>query len=377
MKRPSSVARGAFSDVGAASRAAQRPPRLGGPTAKGAFTLVELLVVIAIIGILVALLLPAIQAAREAARRMSCANNLKNLGVAIINHHDVKKYVPISIGQWGEEVDLAKVQVGDNKNKARTPFGKGWTGKGWIVDTLPFMEEQARYDGIAEAIKTSTVDGFGAKSNRGAGIGAMAARPMIEVQLPWMSCPSDPSAVPSDQMWYWDGVLTATTSYKGCIGDPVVNSQGVWTQSPPGDTPFPDFGSHPDCHNTVDCNGMFWRNTYFKPVTFSTVTDGTSKTIMVGENVVEQDFHSAAYFADGDWASCGIPLNHFIIPAPDITNRHLTWQSGRGFRSFHPGGAQFVLADGSVHFINESINHDEYRSMCTRNGGDGPDVELD
>jgi prepilin-type processing-associated H-X9-DG protein len=178
-------------------------------------------------------------------------------------------------------------------------------------------------------------------------------------------------------MWYWDGVMIATTSYKGCIGDPVVNSAGVWTASPPGDTPFPDFGSHPDCHNTIDCNGMFWRNTYFKPVTFSTVTDGTSKTIMIGENVVEQDFHSAAFFADGDWASCGIPLNHFIIPAPTISDRQLSWQSARGFRSFHPGGAQFVLADGSVHFLSESINHDEYRSMCTRGGGDGPDVELD
>jgi prepilin-type N-terminal cleavage/methylation domain-containing protein/prepilin-type processing-associated H-X9-DG protein len=337
---------------------------------RGAFTLVELLVVIAIIGILVALLLPAIQAAREAARRMSCSNNLKNIGVAIINHHDVYKFLPISIGQWGEERDRNCKKLGDNNNLSITPFDKGWSGKGWMVDILPFIEEQAGYDIVVEAIKTSSA-GFGARLTRGSGIGAMPARPVVEKQQPWMSCPSDPSAVPSDRMWYWDGVMTATTSYKGCIGDSVVNSQGCSTASPPGDTPFPDFGSHPDCHNTADCNGMFWRNTYFKPVTFSTVTDGTSKTVMVGENVVSQDYHSAAYFADGDWASCGIPLNHFIFPAEEAEIKSAPqWQAARGFKSLHPGGAQFVFADGSVQFITESVDHGEYRSMCTRNEDD-------
>jgi prepilin-type processing-associated H-X9-DG protein len=115
---------------------------------------------------------------------------------------------------------------------------------------------------------------------------------------------------------------------------------------------------------------MFWRNTYFKPLTLKTVTDGTSKTIMVGENVVEQDFHSAAYFADGDWATCGMPLNHFIIPNPTLATRQDTWQEARGFRSYHPGGAQFVFADGAVQFLAESIDHNEYRAMCTRNQGD-------
>jgi hypothetical protein len=85
---------------------------------------------------------------------------------------------------------------------------------------------------------------------------------------------------------------------------------------------------------------------------------------------VSQDFHSAAYFSDGDWASCGIPLNFFIVPQPDVSSRAQWWQHGRGFKSLHPGGAQFAVADGSVHFVNESIDHNIYRAIATRNGGE-------
>src|SRR5215813_4559460 len=98
-----------------------------------AFTLVELLVVIAIIGILVALLLPAIQAAREAARRASCSNNLKNLGLAVLNHHDVMKHFPVSMGN---PLDTANFP-GDARPQPAV---------GWIVNILPQMEEQALYD---------------------------------------------------------------------------------------------------------------------------------------------------------------------------------------------------------------------------------------
>ena len=95
-----------------------------------AFTLVELLVVIAIIGILVALLLPAIQAAREAARRTACTNNLKNLGLAVLNHHDVKTHFPVNMGYSlpGEAPGLEQPAVG------------------WILNTLPQLEEQPLYD---------------------------------------------------------------------------------------------------------------------------------------------------------------------------------------------------------------------------------------
>src|SRR5882672_9904187 len=104
------------------------PHRLTGST-RSAFTLVELLVVIAIIGILVALLLPAVQAAREAARRIGCTNNLKNLGLAALNHHDVQKHFPVSNGAvYGGESPIPQI------------------GVGWIFNMLPQLEESALYD---------------------------------------------------------------------------------------------------------------------------------------------------------------------------------------------------------------------------------------
>ena len=339
-----------------------------------AFTLVELLVVIAIIGILVALLLPAVQAAREAARRMSCSNNLHNIGLACLNVHDAQKHLPISISQWAEDWSRDKKWIGPDKGKMHPDNGgPGYSGKGWIVDILPAMEERVLYDSIMAALKDST----GAKNfvisgpAAGNGMGQPSIRQMLEQQLPWLSCPSDPSAVPSTQQWYWSfsgKVITATTSYKGVLGDSVVTSGG---SGGPMDTPFVDSGSKPDCHNTAGCNGLLWRATYLYPISIRKIEDGTSKTFMVGECVVEQDYHSAAFFADGDWATCGNPLNYFIIPADETTIKSApNWQAARGFKSLHPGGAQFVMADGSVHFVNESIDHDVYRGLSTAQGGE-------
>jgi len=349
--------------------------RSGSSPRNAAFTLVELLVVIAIIGILVALLLPAVQAAREAARRIQCSNNLHNIGLACITVHDSMKHLPISISQWAEDWDLNKKWIGPDKGKMHpSNGGPGYNGKGWIVDILTAMEETAMHDAIKKGLEASTGDKVftitGPTAGNGMGHGSF--RPLLEQQRPWLSCPSDPSAAaPSAEQWYWSfggRVFTATTSYKGNIGDSEIRSGGAGSGN---DAPFrsPDFGSQ-DCHNTTACNGLLWRASYFNPINFRKIEDGTSKTFMVGEGVVEQDFHSAAFFADGDWASCSAPLNHFITPTPTLETRGDSWQQARGFRSMHPGGAQFVMADGSVQFINESIDHKTYRGLSTRAGGE-------
>ena len=131
------------------------------PRARSGFTLVELLVVIAIIGILVALLLPAVQAAREAARRMSCSNNLHNIGIACINFHDAAKHLPISISQWAEDRDRKGAWIGPPDGKMlHKNGGPGYNGKGWIVDILPAMEETALHDGISDGLRKNTADRF-------------------------------------------------------------------------------------------------------------------------------------------------------------------------------------------------------------------------
>jgi prepilin-type N-terminal cleavage/methylation domain-containing protein len=357
------------------------------PTA--AFTLVELLVVIAIIGVLVALLLPAIQAAREAARRISCTNNLGNIAKACAEVHDVAGHLPTSISQWAEDYEWQAsgsswklVWVGGadtTKSKAYEGYGgPGMNGKGWMVDILPYMEEQAAYDLIVEHYKGQ----FSATKTSGSGMGNMAIRDIMMNQFPWLSCPTDVSAQPTRFQYYWGtgpnapggAILKSTNSYKGVIGDSVLCHTGEEGAEPPCTTPFVDFGSFPDKHYNLSANGLLYRNSYSRPVPYAKVTDGSTKTFMVGECVVEQDLHSAAFFADGDWGTCGIPLNYLLFGI-DEAERAQRWNEFRGFKSLHPGGAHFAMGDASVHFLSETIDHNAYRALATRNGDDVGNLE--
>ena len=347
-------------------------------SARHAFTLVELLVVIAIIGVLVALLLPAVQAAREAARRMTCSNNLKNLGLACLNFHDVKKNFPQSIPQWGDErrtVDCINSNAVTNVSEPDPPMGLN--GKGWIVDIFPQIEQQQAYDLIVANYNGK----FGARANAGRGMGDMDIRGIVSTQLPILSCPSDESARPSDgQQWYWDaqpGTITATTSYKGSIGDSLLSNDAVPCSTdvdPPAthdnENPQRSSGST-DTHSTLSNNGIFQRASYWAPVNLKMVGDGASNTFLIGENVVFVDYHSAAYFSDGDWATCSIPLNFLPVHMPESEFKSSNFSKAvRGFKSLHPGGAQFVMCDGSVHFVQEGIDTATYRGLSTRDGGE-------
>jgi prepilin-type N-terminal cleavage/methylation domain-containing protein len=296
-----------------------------------AFTLVELLVVIAIIGILVALLLPAVQSAREAARRTSCVNNLKQLAVAVHVYHDGNKMFPVSISPWKEGPNPAKIT----------------SGKGWIINVLPQLEEQALFDAFKP--------GFLGPFEFGRGINIVTLSELVKTQLNVLRCPSDQSTRElSDSQWQWEGRLVAVTNYKGVIGDTRMGGANSIHQ-----------GTEPDCHNTIGCSGLFYRNDYQEPIAFRKVTDGTAHTLMLGEDLPRHNYHSAAFYSNGDYASCSAPLN--FKPEPPIP---LQWWDVISFRSDHPGGAHFAIADASVRFVSESIDYKLYRAMSTRNGGE-------
>jgi prepilin-type N-terminal cleavage/methylation domain-containing protein/prepilin-type processing-associated H-X9-DG protein len=314
-----------------------RLPRL----AISGFTLVELLVVIAIIGILVALLLPAVQAAREAARRASCQNNIKNIALGVLNHESAKRIFPKSYDGYG------------NATGARTAEENG---SGWIVWTLPYLEEQALFDRFKSS---HALDGFfdahqGATSggNKGLGLNTPEVRELIQTPLQLLRCPSDPSSLqPTIQQFAFKTVPMTATNYKGCAGD--AWNWGIW------------FGNHNVNPEQSPQRGILYRTTYLAPVAMRKITDGTSHTFLIGEDVPEQNSHSAAYFSNGSSNTTDMQLNYMLQP-PQPDN----YPDVNGFRSRHPGGAYFAMADGHAEFIDDSIAYGVWLSLSTKDGGE-------
>jgi len=292
-----------------------------------AFTLVELLVVIAIIGILVALLLPAVHAARESARRAECLNNLKQIALAIHLHHDAQENFPRS---------------GSRYRKATNGWWFGphsWT---WIARILPYIEEKSLYDlgGIDEAVL---------KNNRA-----------ISASIPSFLCPSDsaitesPSTVALDTN-VWARAPGGLTNYKGSSG-----SNWPWGQY-----------AHAGTNNTDDPfwgipDGMFSSSDIRFERRMKHITDGTSNTYMIGEDIPSMNKWSYWFFADGIACTSAVP--------PNLMDPH-HWTVGFTFRSRHPGGLQFAFVDGSVRFIEESIDMPIYRALSTIQGAESQNTE--
>lgn len=294
------------------------------------FTLVELLVVIAIIGILVALLLPAVQAAREAARRMQCGNNLKQIGLAVCNYDSQFKVFPICIAHYDEG-------------------GVQGNGLSWMVGILPFLEQQSLFDSL-------NLDGQAYPA--GSGIFRPENREFIRRPVETYLCPSD-SARETVKTNVWLAVPSnlplASTNYAGVIGPHNLGNASI-------------FGGLPDCHHysvygIKECAGTFWRHSHLAPVTTASFIDGTSNTTIIGEVVPEYDDFKYWSMSNGTFASTHAPLNYF---PPEPFDPWWGWRNQVGFRSRHPGGAQFAWGDGHVSLLNESIDRAIYRGLSTR-----------
>jgi prepilin-type N-terminal cleavage/methylation domain-containing protein/prepilin-type processing-associated H-X9-DG protein len=345
-----------------------------------AFTLVELLVVIAIIGILVALLLPAIQAAREAARRSQCQSNIHNVALAVLNYESSKKILPPGM-------TFDRAQGGNVHTLARY-------GPNWIIHILPYMEEQ----GLRDSFDPKVFQNFAVAINEpGAGNANVKARGQI---IASMLCPSDPF---NRTLYQGHGGNYARTNYAASAGRAFIYGA---IPNPPSGTPSKDdrmAGPDPPNNNGwIDAcqRGVMGPNV---AAALKRITDGTTKTIMLGEirsGPTENDGRGvwalghagssllAKYGSKGDANGpnyCDIHADDVysdicasasgactITGANPIAQIECMGCSGGGgfdqatIRSKHPGGANMAMADGSVQWIADDIETSGcYGGCCT------------
>ncbi len=299
------------------------------PNKRRAFTLVELLVVIAIIGVLVALLLPAVQAAREAARRSQCSNNLKQIGLALHNYHDTHQVFPPGNIVYGFHSD------GCRASNQEDPYGHGAP---WTVLILPYLEESARH---------SQFD-FGERFTF-----TGQATPNRDLQLepnPRYHCPSA-----RDTRSTFNG-----NHYYGVAGGHP--EQCRWTG-----LGYSNFNS-----------GSLYLNS---EISFRHLLDGTSNVFLVGEQSARVPGREQAtgipwgstarahgnHGLHTNVAGAQFPINSNAAQKDAGTHR---WGiMTRTFSSEHPGGCHFLMGDASVHFVTETINLTIYRNMGIRDNG--------
>jgi prepilin-type N-terminal cleavage/methylation domain-containing protein/prepilin-type processing-associated H-X9-DG protein len=316
------------------------------------FTLIELLVVIAIIGALIGLLLPAVQSAREAARKLHCANNLKQIGIALHAYHDSLGSFPTSI--W--------------RNTPNPPGGRpdGVNRHSWCSMILPHLEGTP----ISNAINFS-VGVIGGPGNL---YGRMNHTALM-LPIGTFICPSDPSPMFSSTPRRDSGVGvnpdgTAANSgpklsYQGNLGDNYIHYPETWPfRSPPATRQqrLGAGGSHTGIMSRTGGTTLIHH-----------VLDGTSTTLAVGESL----FESCDWFTwpnpNGTISSSEVPLNLKISPGGRSVGggiRSNNFGACMGFRSNHPGTVNFLFCDGRVAPIKETVDRNLFRNLSTRNQGE-------
>jgi len=335
------------------------------------FTLVELLVVIAIIGVLVALLLPAVQAAREAARRTQCKNNLKQMALGALNHYDIQKHFPT--GGWGW------FWAGDPDRG----FGKDQPG-GWIYNTLPFLEQGALHDQGKDGQPDVVTQGQ-----------KLVMRTTLGSPLDIITCPS---RRPGGRTFPYNpqdtrGVFNSLRPEMVGKSDYAMNAGSVYVE-PGGEGQFPgsyteapgfttqnkwmefQIGADPDLKQ----NGISFQRSQ---VMLQQVSDGTSNTYMVGEKALTTtNYETGTDAGDNESWHTGFNNDNYrktasgaygslaaLTPLLDAPEYPVNVRGHEGFGSAHAGGVNMAYCDGSIHSVNYEIDWQIHRDLGDRADG--------
>jgi prepilin-type N-terminal cleavage/methylation domain-containing protein/prepilin-type processing-associated H-X9-DG protein len=327
----------------------RRRPRL-------AFTLIELLVVIAIIGILIGLLLPAVQKIREAAARMQCSNNLKQIGLALHNYHDANNHFPAE-----------NVHISDNPRC------------NWLAHLLPYIEQPFTPQ-VRPATKTWGITITpGVNTPSGAFVRNVAVPDNFVCKT--FICPSDGKTLT------WDGD-SGLTNYLA-MNAPNTDQRDPWNKNTRGI--FAYWGHFTDPGDTWGTRSQISGPVWGTPTTITSITDGTSNTLMVGERPPVPDTGAAdGHGWCGAWnyseidSALGLPNSKLWCAQVDLNGNNcpggLQWLQppqgtnngcdGHHYWSRHTGGANFCFADGSVHFLRYGIGTAIQAALATKDGGE-------
>ncbi|QDU59269.1 hypothetical protein Pan216_00970 [Planctomycetes bacterium Pan216] len=314
------------------------------------FTLVELLVVIAIIGVMIALLLPAVQQARESARRIQCQSRLRQLGIALHNYHEAHATFPP-----GAVTASSVPQSNWCRYPGRTNPNPGNVGAPWTVLILPYLDEQARYDRFNfEGEFHRLLDDTGAADEAG----NPENIPPTRRSLSKFQCPSDPNTGPA----------SLASSYNGCQGG----------------------GPSPHCSNGGGLRAFYINGVLYPDsrITLGAIQDGTANVFLLGETKYNLQpggrassdgryfsWASSIRVAGGSSAPTGITAAALPINAIEGDGNRIDTafaNSGvqhRSFSSFHDGGCHFAMGDGSVRFLGDHVDLEVFQQLGQRADG--------